>query len=270
MKPRKRNPRYGRWSSVLAPRYRDTVIREVDPVCQRLEIADGLASVLRAADSDGAAILFGSSARGDATEDSDLDLLVISTHRDAIDAARTISRQVRLVKVSLLTHTWSSFGRLRDEDWLFVRHLSKEAVVLWDPHREFTRRCEVPYPGAQAVTDEIRRHGRAMAHLSDIERYGTDFLFPLANTYALAKRIAMLANARRDVHIFDRDRAIAACAELYPGVARDLQTLRGLAPFYALTRGVRSIPTPFPSEHAGPALLEHTRALARVIHAVCA
>jgi predicted nucleotidyltransferase len=261
---------YGEGPGVRAPRYCGTVTHEVDPVGQRVEIAGEFASALRTADSDVAVILFGSSARGDATEDSDLDLLVISTHPDANEAARAISKQVRSVKVSLLTHTWRSFGRLGDEDWLFVRHLSKEAIALWDPHREFARYCEVPYPGAQAVADEIRRHSRAMAHLSDIERYGTDFLFPLANTYALAKRVAMLANARRDVHIFDRDRAILACAELYPVAARDLRTLRGLAPFYALTRGVRSMQTPFSSEHAGLALLKHTRALARVVEAVCA
>jgi predicted nucleotidyltransferase len=246
------------------------VSHEVDPVAWRVEIASELASALHSVDRDGAVILFGSSARGDATEHSDLDLLVISTHRGGTEAARELSREVRSMRVSLLTHTWSSFARLRHDDWLFVRHLSEEAVALWDPHGEFGRRSEVAYPGDRAVTDQIRQHSQGLTQLSDVERYGGDFLFPLAGVYALAKRIAMLANSRRGVSIFDRERALLACGDLFPAAAEDLSALRRLAPFYALTRGIRSMHTPFSSDDAGPILLEHTAALVRVVETVCA
>jgi hypothetical protein len=221
-------------------------------------------------DSGGAVVLFGSSARGDATVQSDLDLLVIHTHPETVRAAKALAIATRPIKVSLLTHTWGSFERLRAEDWLFVRHLREEGVTLWDSHREFARRCEVSYPGEQAIIEQIRHHGRGLDELDDIERYGSDFLFPLASVYSLAKRVAMLANSRWDVRIFHRERALVACGELFPAAAADIAALGTLAPFYALTRGIRSTPTPFSSDHAGAELATHTTALRRVVETVCA
>lgn len=201
---------------------------------------------------------------------SDLDLLVIHTRPQTVPAAKALARAARSIRVSLLTHTWGSFERLRGEDWLFVRHLREEAVALWDSHGEFTRRCDVSYPGELAVIKEIRHHGKGLDELTDIDRYGSDFLFPLASVYSLAKRIAMLANSRWGVRIFHRDRALATCGELFPAAAADIAALRTLAPFYALTRGVRSAPTPFSSDHAALELVAHTNALRHVVETVCA
>jgi hypothetical protein len=165
-------------------------------------------------------------------------------------------------------HTWSSFERLREEDWLFVRHLSDEGERLWDPSGEFQRRSHVSFPGDRAVIGEIHSHGCGLDRLTDLDRYDGDFLFPLADLYGLTKRIAMLANSRVGLSTFQRDRALFTCAELFPKVAADVARVASLAPFYALTHGVRSMRAPFSSDGADGELLASAASLRRVIDAV--
>jgi predicted nucleotidyltransferase len=238
-------------------------------VSKRLDVAARLASRARSLDPNVIVVVFGSTARGDATHESDLDLLIISGEATRLDSIRRLCKDVRVPRVSLLTHTWSSFERLRYEDWLFIKHLSEEALPLLDALGDFSRRCQINFPGDRAVIAEIRRHSRGIAQLTDLDRYGGDFLFPLANAYALTKRIAMLANSRAGVRIYHRDRALTACEELFPAAADDLRELRQLAPFYARTRGVHSSPTPFSSDLAESELLSSAAALQRLVAVAC-
>jgi predicted nucleotidyltransferase len=261
----------GAWQharSVLACRYLCHMSQGVDCVAEKRDVAQDLAGELRRLDGVEAVILFGSTARGDAYEESDVDLLVLTCLGSDPGRVRRICSEMRAQKVSLVLHTSSSFERLKGQDWLFVRHLRDEGVTLWETGTEFGDRSCVSFPGQSAVIREIQHGRRDVERLSDIERYGDDFLFPLANVYGLTKRIAMLANARAGISVFNRERAICACAQLYPDVAAELGQLRLLAPFYAQTRGVRGANGPFSSDGAGRQLLASTEALERVIDAV--
>jgi len=118
------------------------------------------------------------------------------------------------------------------------------------------------------VVNEIHGHVRSLERLSDLDRYGGDFLFPLANLYGLAKRVAMLANSRVGVSTFQRERALRTCADLYPQAAPDLNRIAALAPFYAQTRGVCTAYPPFSSDGAHSQLLGCTSSLQRVVDRV--
>jgi predicted nucleotidyltransferase len=240
----------------------------VDCVAERRNVAEDLAGEFRRVDGVEAVVLFGSTARGDACRDSDVDLLVLMSAGSDPYGVRRLCTEVRAQKVSLVLHTRRSFESLKGQDWLFVKHLRDEGMTLWDTAGEFAERSCVSFPGQPSVIAEIQRGARDVARLSDVERYGDDFLFALANVYGLSKRVAMLANARTGVNVFNREEAISACGELYPDAAADLGQLRLLAPFYAQTRGVRGARGPFSSDGAGGELLASTAALRRLIDTV--
>jgi hypothetical protein len=172
------------------------------------------------------------------------------------------------VKVSLVLHDHDTFDQLKNNDWLFVRHLRDEGVVLWEQSTEFRERSAVAHPGDRAVVAEIRRNTRELVRLREIHRYGSDFLFPLADTYAVAKRVAMLANARLGMSIFQREQALATCGQIYPETGLDIERITRLAPFYARTRGDRSAEGAFSSDGAATELLEALASLERVIETV--
>jgi predicted nucleotidyltransferase len=253
---------------VLSARYLWLMSQLADCVAERRDLAEQLCGKLRAVDGVSAVAVFGSTGRGDATEDSDLDLLVITTTRADPRRVRGICREVRSPKVSPVLHTWRTFERLKKEDWLFVKHVCDEGITLWDRDAEFGARCRVSFPGDRTVTTEIRAYAEGLERLGDLERYGDDFLFPLANVYGLTKRVAMLANSRAGLSTFNREQALGTCAELYPQASRDLMNTAALAPFYAKTRGVHSVRPPFSSDGAGTQLLVYTAALRRVIDRV--
>lgn len=244
------------------------MLQIADCAAERRDLAEQLTGELRQIAGVTAVGVFGSTARGDANEHSDLDLLVLTRPHADPSPIRLICRDARPMKVSLVLHDPRSFERLRNQDWLFVRHLSDEGIALWDTAHEYADRSLVSHPGDGAVVGEIQGHGQGLARISQLERYGNDFLFPLANVYGLGKRIAMLANARAGVSIFQRDQALRVCEELYPLAAPYLHSIAALAPFYAQTRGDRTASPAFSSDGAGNELRGAVAALERIIETV--
>ena len=201
---------------------------------ERLELARQFADDICGLVPSEAVAVFGSTARGDATRHSDLDMLVVLAHAGDARKVSLLCRTTTEVTVSPVIHVWPSFERLRHDDWLFVRHLSDEGVPLWDPKDRLARHWRVSFPGHRAVIEEIRRHSAAIDRLQDVDRYGGDLLFPLAATYGLAKRIAMLANARAGVQIFNREKALHHVRRAHPRAGRRHATPGGTG---AILRG---------------------------------
>lgn len=241
--------------------------RMVDCVAIRRQVADSLTHELREVDGVSAVVLFGSTSRGDAHEHSDIDLLILMRADAEAGPIRRMCRDAWPMRISPVLHSQDSFEQLKRDDWLFVKHLRDEGTRLWDAANEFNRHSHVSRPCDKTVIREIQTQGRALERLSEPQRYGNDFLFPLVNVYTLAKRIAMLANARAGVSIFQREQAFLACADLYPRVASELAHITALEPFYAQTQGNRTAQPPFSSDGAVGALLDSVESLKRIIEA---
>ena len=88
-------------------------------------------------------ILFGSQASGDEEEDSDLDLLVVTSsdklpasHREMEDAYLEVARLLRDVRrqapVDLIVHTRPMHARFIAMDSLFAREVLQKGVVLYE------------------------------------------------------------------------------------------------------------------------------------------
>ena len=73
---------------------------------------------------------FGSSARGDSDSMSDRDLLVVC---DTMSEVRATKARFVCYGWEVSGWTWASFIALSKRGSLFVDHLSREAVILWDP-----------------------------------------------------------------------------------------------------------------------------------------
>ena len=88
-------------------------------------------------------ILFGSQAGGDADEDSDLDLLVVTSsnklpasHREMDDAYLEVARLLRDIRrqapVDLIVHTQPMHARFIAMNSLFAREVLEKGVVLYE------------------------------------------------------------------------------------------------------------------------------------------
>ncbi len=83
-------------------------------------------------------VLFGSEARGDATPESDIDLLVVLTSEDprtleAVDDAvyEVMWRHDFNRLISVVTFSKQEFEAQRRKGFSFVRNIEREGIVLW-------------------------------------------------------------------------------------------------------------------------------------------
>ena len=90
-------------------------------------------------------ILFGSHARDAATEESDLDLIVVTKstalprnyqekERIYLEVARVLRDIRKLVPVDLLVHTQPMYARFIEMDSLFAREVLREGIVVYESH----------------------------------------------------------------------------------------------------------------------------------------
>jgi predicted nucleotidyltransferase len=90
-------------------------------------------------------ILFGSRASGAASEDSDLDLIVVTssdampaTHQEKEDAYLEVARLLRDIRrevpVDLIVHTRPMHAKFVELDSLFAREVLQKGIVVYESH----------------------------------------------------------------------------------------------------------------------------------------
>lgn len=183
-----------------------------------------------------AALLFGSRARGDFTEHSDLDVLIVCSR----DTRRTNAFALKRLGARPVIHTWATLQRLVDSDWLFAYHLWKEGKPLWDPDERLMEVLRPVTPEDPVIRTQILLHHDELDRYANTNRWGGDTMFPLAHLFRVTKRVCMLANARHRLYIFNRRAALATCADLFPKAAEPIRCLSALEPWYLETLGRRS------------------------------
>jgi hypothetical protein len=183
-----------------------------------------------------AALLFGSSARGDAREDSDTDLLLVVRDEPALLPLRELLRDARrggqVTRLSIASHTWSSLKDLGHDDWSFVEHLLHEGIVLFDPHEQLLSSLSRKRPSSPAISREIRTRSAGLSRYEDLSRFSGDYFFPLLGIYGVAKQIAILATAQAGVPEFRRGPAFLLACELHPRCGDALAHLQSLSCLY--------------------------------------
>jgi predicted nucleotidyltransferase len=210
--------------------------------------------------------LFGSVARGTATEASDIDLLVVTDEpgRTVSELKALVATELRDAPVSLAAHTPGSLDVYLGRWSRFAAHLRLEGKVIFDRDGRLGDLLGREMPiSTRAELDALRRHLRNYDHP---ERFGTRFLFPLVGLYRIGRAVTFAVLAERGILIFDAEQAFAELGRLTPDRASDLTAVRRLKPFYDLaTRRDAGASPPFEPTDCLDELVAAREAVARLL-----
>jgi predicted nucleotidyltransferase len=179
--------------------------------------------------------LFGSVARGDEDELSDIDLFVLGKDPDLRPSIirRQLHLENRPPKVSIIYHTPETLERFVRNGSRFIVHLQLEGKVLFDSEGVLGEIQRMPLLRT-SVKPEVDGQLKRLELLDRPQRFNGNLLFPLTHAFSSGKAIVMAILAENQIYEFNRDGAFDAFAEHFPESRSDIQTLRRLAPFSAL------------------------------------
>ncbi len=101
---------------------------------QSLNIIDDLVSKLKKFYKPDLVILFGSMARGDFTEESDLDLLIVKNTKKSPIWRRVEVRKILSTETPLdvIVYTHSEFKRLRESGSAFIKEILAKGEIVYE------------------------------------------------------------------------------------------------------------------------------------------
>jgi nucleotidyltransferase-like protein len=194
--------------------------------------------------------VFGSVARGQADEDSDIDLLVLGVDPELKPSILYKSLPVSL-RDGTIVLTYYTAEELSDYLHRFSRfgaHLKREGWVVHDADGQLTR---ILMQKRQIDTrQEVPRQLRLLRKLEHTDRFGGRFLFPLAHLYRIGRTVTYAQLAVQGILEFDQKAAFQLLSEIAPQWQGQLAVISRLAPFYARTRN-RSAGQSFPFDPNG-------------------
>lgn len=188
--------------------------------------------------------LFGSTARGDADEGSDVDVLVVRS-----DSARTKDVRSRVTEL-LATRQLEASVLIRSEAQLarevarrpsFAAHLIDEGVVLhesasWTGFDVILSEVDV---SPEAMDDEIGIRSKDLRSFADIRPFNGHYFAYLANLYAIGRSVVIARLLARGVHEYRWRCAFSRYSELRPDLKPGLEAIEDLRPFYEYACGRR-------------------------------
>lgn len=213
-----------------------------------------------------AVVLFGSVARGDATESSDIDLLVLASDPELVPSKlrSSLPPKYRDQRLSLLVYTVEEFMGHYREGALFIAHVLKEGRAIHDPRGLLTGILNRPYEPKIDITKELKVQLGRLEPYEHAARFGDNYLFCLAHLYSIGKGIVMLRLAEEGVFEFNRERAFDQLSQLKPDVEVEIDQVRQLRPFYALVTKQEREPLPYSYKSARREVEETVRSLKKL------
>ncbi len=156
------------------------------------QISEQLVKSLKGID---AVLLFGSVARGDADEWSDIDLLVTASDPKLTPSRirRALSR-ITARRISLIYYPTDFFVKQYRSRALFIAHLKKEGTALFDRKNILKNVMNRPFVPNVEVSESIKRQLKNLSAYSDPKRFNNNFLFCLSHIYSIGKAVVMLGN----------------------------------------------------------------------------
>lgn len=190
--------------------------------------------------------LLGSTARGDAGPNSDIDLLALVDARDHVPGVR--SRVVRRVgdrRVQTKVVDVTRLSEIFDARSTFAVHILREAVIVHDEGRRFERLRAARSADAPVRANPVTLRRRLELY-DDLEWCQGLYLYCLADCYSLGRAAAYGLLGQRGVFEFSAQKALSRVEVECPELREATRRIGRLRPFFLLAeRDVRE-PLPFP------------------------
>jgi predicted nucleotidyltransferase len=218
----------------------------VGAVTSLRSLAERAANSLARYEDVAAVALLGSVARGNASPDSDVDLLVITygTTRPS-RLTRRLPPALRHERLSLLCFSIERWQEEVERGALFLHHVRLEGEALHDPQGIVSTGLAAVAERPPDVAGELLRQRRHLRLYRDLTRLNGHHLFALAHLYAIGKAAAIARCTELGQPTFVKEEALQSLAARQPKLADAAETLARLRPFYDVTRGRRAAPLPF-------------------------
>lgn len=195
-----------------------------------------------------AVFLFGSVARGDLHEASDIDLLILGSDVELSPAVllHKLPDELRDVKLSLLYYSLDEFRQMLATASPFAKHLRLEARILYDPDGVLAALLkDMNAYQEMDVKRELQIRMTQLSVYNDLEMFKGNFLFVLSDLYSIGKSVVMLALVVEGTPEFNREAAFARFVERHPEMISEVETVARLRPFYLLVTRQVSDQLPF-------------------------
>ena len=209
-------------------------------------LGDEVAWHLSAAPQVRSVILIGSYSRGDNTEYSDLDLVIVSASSLPRSSFYSLlPLRLRTRELSLLPYPWDVFKDLYYEGALFMAHVVTEGKVLYDDGY-FATLTRIPF---KVSVNSLLLQWRMLKHrvelFDDMSIYGRVFVDCLSHLYSILKNVAIIALALGGELEFNKSRALETFVSKYPKLRRDITELRRLQSFHLIWHKSAPVVEPF-------------------------
>lgn len=182
-------------------------------------------------------VLFGSTARGEQTTTSDIDLLLITEKKiKRRDVLKIIPESLfPKKKLGLSTYSTEQVNSAYRNGSLFMAHLLKEGKVVYDDGF-FEQLSSKPFIlSSSRMRLSLKIFDERLKLTNDLRIYDKHFVRVLSDFYAMAKNTAFIMLAHEGDLIFNRKKAFAMLLERYPSHKETIENLQELEPFYVRT-----------------------------------
>jgi predicted nucleotidyltransferase len=208
--------------------------------------------------------LFGSVARDDHCQTSDIDLLVLGRDPELTPGPlRHLLAGALQDQISITYHTQDSLATYLRRWSRFGVHLRTEGQILFDRHGHLRSALDVDSPFS--TKQELDLQLQHLAIFEHLERFGGRFLFPLAHLYGIGRTVVFALLAERGIFEFNQERAFDRLRTLVLEADQDVAIVASLRPFSQLAQGRPSLTLPFDFEECAPAVAAARNAVHRLI-----
>jgi hypothetical protein len=193
-------------------------------------------------------ILFGSTARGEQSKTSDIDILLITEKKIKRREVLKIIPESIVPKNKLGLAVYSSEQIISSykNGSLFMAHLLKEGKVVYD-NGFFRELSSDPFVlSFSRMKLSLQIFDERLELTNDLHIYDKHFVRVLSDFYAMAKNTAFIILAHNGHLIFNRKKAFVMIIERYPSYKDTIEMLEELEPFYKRIHG--GITEKYPNE----------------------
>jgi predicted nucleotidyltransferase len=176
--------------------------------------------------------VIGSTARGDCTTLSDMDVLVISRTRAEVASFHQQIAHFESRPVSIILYSPEDFQSLWGEGSLFIYHVLKEGCLHSDDGTFAAMVCRGEFTLKNCFREDIEEQLTRLQLYEDTSRFNDIYLHVLARLFSIYKNIVFFSLAERGTPEFNKHRAFDRFYWIYPHARKMRPKMDYLHRFY--------------------------------------